>query len=131
MKDFHIARTAHSPEVDFRFSEHCLTLSGEAYPEDAAAFFNPVLSALEQYLKLIDDCDIEFNFHLTYFNSASTKMLYRLFGLLNDSACTRNRVVLRWHHDVEDDTVLEFGESVRDDFNALEFCPVAADLAAL
>ncbi|MDE2344110.1 MAG: DUF1987 domain-containing protein [Betaproteobacteria bacterium] len=131
MNDFHIARTAHTPEVDFRFSEHRLTLCGEAYPEDAASFFNPVLSVLERYLATVDDCNIEFNFQLTYFNSASTKMLYRLFGLLNDSACTRNRVVMRWHHDPEDDTVLEFGESVHDDFNALEFIPTAIPLAAL
>ncbi len=131
MNDLRIARTPHSPEVDFCFSEHRLTLSGEAYPEDAAAFFHPVLSALEQYLAGADDCDIEFNFRLTYFNSAATKMLYRLFGLLNESACTHNRIILRWQYDAEDDTLLEFGEGVRDDFNALEFHPVALGLAAI
>ena len=129
MNDIYIARTIESPEVDFRFSSNVLTLSGEAYPENASEFFRPILLALEAYLKAIDGIDIEFNFRLTYFNSASTKMLYSIFGLLNESACTRNRVFMNWYHDKEDDTMLEYGESVRDDFNALDFRLIETALA--
>ncbi|HEY0297462.1 MAG TPA: SiaC family regulatory phosphoprotein, partial [Bordetella sp.] len=32
-----------------------------------------------------------------------------------------NRVVLNWHYDAEDETILEFGEELRDDFQAIEF----------
>ena len=74
MKDIYLARTTHSPEVDFRFSEHTLTITGEAYPENANEFFHPLLMGLERYLKSVDSRDIEFNFRLTYFNSAATKM---------------------------------------------------------
>lgn len=130
MTDLYIPRTVHSPEVDFRFSSHELTLTGEAYPENAAAYFQPILFALESYLNSTDGKDIEFSFRLTYFNSAATKMLYNIFELLNESACTRNRVILNWFHDEEDDTILEFGEAVHDDFSALDFRPVAIDLAA-
>lgn len=129
MNDLYIARTTHSPEVDFRFSSHEMTLTGEAYPENAGVFFQPILAALEGYLNATDGKDIEFNFRLTYFNSAATKMLYSIFELLNDSACTRNRIILNWFHDEEDDTILEFGEGVHDDFSALDFRPIAVDLA--
>lgn len=127
MNDIYIARTAHSPEVDFRFSDHALAMTGEAYPENANEFFHPLLLALESYLRKADDRDIEFNFRLTYFNSAATKMLYSLFELLNESACTNNRVILNWYYDEEDDTILEFGEGIHDDFNALDFRPVVVD----
>ncbi|GBG13234.1 SURF1-like protein [Novimethylophilus kurashikiensis] len=129
MNDLYLARTAHSPEVDFRFSSHELTLTGEAYPENAADFFQPLLSALEGYLRGVDGQEIHINFRLTYFNSAATKMLYSMFELLNETACTSNRVILNWFHDEEDDTILEFGEGVHDDFSALDFRPVAVDLA--
>jgi hypothetical protein len=129
MNDILIARTIESPEVNFKFSSNVLTLTGEAYPENASEFFRPILLALEAYLKATDGVDIEFNFRLTYFNSASTKMLYSIFGLLNESACSKNRVFLNWHHDREDDTMLEYGESVKDDFNALDFKLVEAALA--
>lgn len=129
MNDIYLARTLHSPEVDFRFSEHALTMTGEAYPENANEFFHPLLLALESYLHKVDDRDIEFNFRLTYFNSAATKMLYSLFELLNESACTNNRVILNWYYDAEDDTILEFGEGIHDDFRALDFRPQEVDLA--
>lgn len=130
MNDLYLARTTHSPEVDFQFSNGVLSMTGEAYPENANEFFHPILTALEHYLKSVDGKDILFHFRLTYFNSAATKMLYSLFELLNDSACTNNRVVMHWYYDVEDDTILEFGEGVQDDFKALDFHTVAVDLAA-
>lgn len=129
MNDIYIARTAHSPEVDFRFSGHVLTMSGEAYPENANKFFHPILMGLENYLKSVDGKTVEFNFRLTYFNSASTKLLYSMFELLNESACTNNSVILNWYHDEEDDTILEFGEGIQDDFMALDFRAIAVDLA--
>ncbi|HEY3327605.1 MAG TPA: DUF1987 domain-containing protein [Novimethylophilus sp.] len=130
MNDLYIARTTHSPNVEFRFSGHELTLTGEAYPENANEFFHPILMALENYLKSVDDQEIHFNFRLTYFNSAATKMLYSIFELLNESACSSNHVILNWFHDEEDDTILEFGEAVHDDFSALDFRPLATDTAA-
>jgi hypothetical protein len=130
MKDIYLARTSHSPEVDFRFSANSLSMSGEAYPENANEFFHPILTGLEKYLGAMDGQDIEFHFRLTYFNSAATKMLYSMFELLNESACTSNRVILNWYHDEEDDTILEFGEGIKDDFGALDFRPIAIDLAA-
>ena len=129
MKDIYLARTTHSPEVDFRFSEHTLTLTGEAYPENANEFFHPLLMGLESYLNSVDSRDIEFNFRLTYFNSAATKMIYSMFELLNESACTSNRVILNWYYDEEDDTILEFGDGIHDDFTALDYRPMAVDLA--
>ncbi len=129
MNDLFLPRTAQSPEVDFRFSKNLLSLSGEAYPENAKEFFLPILRALDGYLASVSGVDIEFNFRLTYFNSAATKMLYNLFDSLNATASTQNRVILNWYHDEEDDTVLEFGEGIQDDFRALEFNPVVISAA--
>lgn len=130
MEDIFIARTPDSPEIHFQFSIDTLSMRGEAYPENASEFFGPVLSGLSQYLDSVDNRDIEFNFSLTYFNSASTKMLYRLFELLHESACTHNRITLNWHHDEEDDTILDFGHEVKDDFPALDFRSVPIELSA-
>lgn len=125
MKDIHLSKTSQSPEVDFCFSQHILSMTGEAYPENANDFFHPLLLAVEQYLTSVDGQNIVCNFHLTYFNSAATKMLFNLFELLNESACSSNRITVNWYHDEEDDTILEFGEGVQDDFQALEFRAVA------
>lgn len=129
MKDLYIPRTSDTPEVDFKYSTNQLNLNGEAFPEDANSFFYQVLVGLEEYLKSVDNRDIEFNFNLTYFNSASTKMLFNIFELLNDSACLSNRIVLNWHYDEDDDTIKEFGDDVNEDFPGIDYNPVVTYLA--
>jgi len=46
VENLFIPATERSPEIDFRFDANHLALRGEAYPEDAAAFFGPLLKAL-------------------------------------------------------------------------------------
>ena len=104
-------------------------MSGESYPENACEFFRPLLQELDTYLKAMSKSEVEFNFQLTYFNSASTKMLYNVFELLNESAHTNaNHIVLNWYHDEEDDTILEFGLDVQEDFQWLDFRAIILDL---
>ena len=40
------AATQATPEVNFDFSAQRLVLKGEAWPENAAAFFRPLLQAI-------------------------------------------------------------------------------------
>lgn len=48
-----------------------------------------------------------------------------LFEILNNAVLSGNVVVLNWFYDEDDDTILEFGEEIADDFAALEFRPQA------
>lgn len=121
MDNLYIPPTPSSPEVDFKFDENTLSLRGESYPENAAAFFGDILRQLEAYLGACDGCKITVSIALAYFNSSSTKMLFNLVGLLSDAAEAGNEVVLNWFHDEEDDTIFEFGQELKDDFTAIQF----------
>lgn len=122
MDDLFISATPSSPEVDFRFSEHTLSLKGESYPENAAAFYSDIIQALRQYLAGLDrHGTVTVHVALAYFNSSSTKMLFNLFETLNQAAAEGRRVVLNWYHDVEDDIILEFGQALQTDFPKLQF----------
>jgi hypothetical protein len=128
MNPLHIPATASSPEVDFRFDAHELLLRGESFPENAAAFYGPVIAALREFLALPDaDRTLVVQVALTYFNSSSTKMLFTLFDLLDKAASTGRRVRLDWLHDSEDDTIREFGEELMADFTHLEIKLRAVD----
>ena len=129
MDNLYIAPTPSSPEVDFKFDMHTLALRGESYPENAAAFYGEIISRLEDYLGQLDGAHVEVNIALAYFNSSSTKMLFNLIEALNDSAEAGNQVRLNWFHDEEDDTILEFGEELSEDFAALEFTSHAVKAA--
>ncbi|MBB6562601.1 hypothetical protein HNP48_005314 [Acidovorax soli] len=121
MDHLYIPPTPSSPEVDFKFDENLLSLRGESYPENAAAFYGDILRQLEAYLGACSDKKISVSIALAYFNSSSTKMLFNLVGLLSDAAEAGNEVVLNWYHDEEDDTIFEFGQELKDDFTALQF----------
>ncbi|SAI07238.1 Domain of uncharacterised function (DUF1987) [Bordetella ansorpii] len=128
MDNLYIAATATSPEVDFRFDQHQLSLKGESYPENAAAFYTPIIEQLRAYLAGCDGATITADVALAYFNSSSTKMLFSIFDALDEAAQSGNRVKLNWYRDDEDETILEFGEELQADFQAIEFtdCPVSA-----
>ena len=127
MDKLFIAATATSPEIDFRFDNHVLSLRGESYPENAAAFFAPVIESLNTWLDGCSAADITVEVTLTYFNSSSTKMLFSIFDALDRAASAGNHVQVNWYRDEEDETILEFGEELQTDFTAIRFndCPVA------
>ncbi len=121
MDNLYIPPTPSSPEVDFKFDENALSLRGESYPENAAAFYGDILRQLESYLSSRSGQKISIGIALAYFNSSSTKMLFNMVGLLSDAAEAGNAVVLNWFHDADDDTIFEFGQELKDDFPAIQF----------
>ncbi|MFI4939620.1 MAG: DUF1987 domain-containing protein [Burkholderiales bacterium] len=121
MEPLYITASPSSPEIDFRFNQHTLSMRGESYPENAAAFYGPLIERVRAYLAGCKEETITVNVSLAYFNSSSTKMLFSLFESLNDAALAGNHVKLNWYHEADDDTILEFGQELHDDFGALEF----------
>jgi len=122
MDTLYIAASSSSPEIDFRFNERHLSIRGEAYPENAAVFWSPILDTLRKFL--IEDASDEpliIDIFLTYFNSSSTKMLFSFFSLLDEKASKGIPVLLNWHRDEEDDTIFEFGQELQEDFCQLTF----------
>nr|WP_315430103.1 DUF1987 domain-containing protein [uncultured Albidiferax sp.] len=121
MDNLYVAPTPSTPEVDFKFDTHTLSLRGESYPENAAAFYGAVIAQLKNYLTQLSEGRVEVNIALAYFNSSSTKMLFNLIEALNDAVEAGNQVKLNWYHDEEDDTILEFGQELSEDFPAIGF----------
>ena len=86
MANLKIAATDRSPEVDFDFANHALRIKGESYPEDVAAFYGPVFSALDDYLAGLATGPARFDFELIYFNSSSARAIMSLLEKLEDAA---------------------------------------------
>ena len=121
MAHLYIAPTPSSPEVDFQFDALRLSLRGESYPENAAAFYGDIIARLKEFLAAQNGITLEVHIALAYFNSSSTKMLFNLIEALSNAAEDGNAVRLIWFHDEEDDTILEFGQELSEDFPALAF----------
>jgi hypothetical protein len=121
MDNFYIEATATSPEVDFRFDQNLLSMKGESYPENAAAFYAPIVQQLRAFLDAKEGVTITANIALAYFNSSSTKMLFSIFDALDQSAEAGNRIEVNWYYEEEDETIFEFGEELKADFTSIIF----------
>jgi hypothetical protein len=121
MDNIYIEATATSPEIDFRFDQRLLSMKGESYPENAAAFYAPIVEQLRNFLATQEQASITTNIALAYFNSSSTKMLFSIFDALDQAAQTGNRIEVNWYHDEEDETIFEFGEELKADFTSIVF----------
>ncbi|WP_419897523.1 DUF1987 domain-containing protein [Roseomonas sp. USHLN139] len=116
MDRIRLEATERSPKVDFDFAEGRFALEGEAYPEDAAAFFGPLLQALKQHLQAAPGSAIRFDVNLCYFNSSSAKALMNLFMLLEEAAAAGAAISIGWHYQEGDDSLQEAGEDFSADF---------------
>jgi hypothetical protein len=121
MDNVYIEATATSPEIDFRFDQNLLSMKGESYPENAAAFYTPIVEQLRTYLAGKEGATITANIALAYFNSSSTKMLFSIFDALDQSAESGNGIEVNWYYDEEDETIFEFGEELKADFTSIVF----------
>lgn len=129
MEDIQITATDRTPEVRFAFSQRSLSMTGESYPEDAAAFYGPLFQALNSFTSQLASEKLVMNLQLDYFNSSSAKALMRIFQLLEEAATKGNEVCVNWHFDPDDDTMQEFGEDFAQDFSHAKFllCPSYQD----
>ncbi|WP_455816743.1 DUF1987 domain-containing protein [Pseudomonas cerasi] len=124
MNNISMPATSSTPAVNFDFVSGRLSLCGESWPENAAAFYRPVMAAVEEWLS--SACFHSLNLvsihvALSYFNSSSTKMLFGLFSMLNEAAGNGVATELHWYYDSEDDISEEFGQELSIDFSAITF----------
>ena len=75
MPNLAIAATAATPEINFLFDRHWLSLRGESYPENAQAFYGPILEAVQHYLAQLTATPITVEVQLAYFNSRGVEQV--------------------------------------------------------
>ena len=121
MENVFIPAMERSPEVDFRFLENRLSLKGEAYPEDAAAFFGPLLKLLNAYCETIRGHELQVEFRLEYFNTSSAKALMNMIQILENAVRRGTRVNLSWYYQKDDEVMREFGEDFSMELKHVQF----------
>jgi len=112
MTTLELPRTAFTPEVTFRYEAGTLAMSGECYPENPAAFFGPLMAAIERHFRAGGGETFDATFRLSYVNSASTKALRRILGILDAMGEHGTIVAVTWEHEVDDDMSSELGEDL-------------------
>lgn len=108
METLRIEPTSDTPKIQLDAAAGIFEISDRCFPEDATQFFSPVLEWVKNYSKS-PNATTQFNFKLEYYNTASSKQLFKLFVLLHELS-QKNEVVINWYYSKADTDMMSSGE---------------------
>ncbi len=108
MEILHIEATSDTPKVRLDSISGTFEISQRCFPEDAVGFFLPIIEWIKNYSKTPNQ-QSNFNFKLEYFNTSSSKQLFKILMLLEELS-RNNEVVISWHYHKADSDMLSSGE---------------------
>lgn len=88
-------------------------ISGKACPEDPVEFYQPVFDWFDEYAESPLE-ETVFNFKMTYYNTATSKVLMMIMQRLEEISDDGNKVKIRWHYPEDDEDMEEAGEEYAD-----------------
>lgn len=113
METIKIQGTEDTPKIMLDKENEIFEISGRSLPEDVSAFYEPVLNWLNEYAENPNKKTI-FNFKLTYFNTASSKLLLDILMKLEEMHEKGQDVLIKWHYPEDDEDMAEAGEEYAD-----------------
>jgi hypothetical protein len=113
METIKIQGTEDTPKIILDAENEIMEISGRSLPEDVSSFYEPVLNWLTEYAENPKKKTI-FNFKLTYFNTASSKLLLDILMKLEEMHEKGQDVLIKWHFPEDDEDMAEAGEEYAD-----------------
>ena len=121
IKGLYIKGTGNTPEVDFLPGK--IKISGRSIPEDAFAFFQPIVQWIENYIANPED-HTKVILRIEYINSGSNRYIFKILKLLDDCYLKGKKVTVNWLYEEDDDTIKCLGHDLKTllqvPFNLLE-----------
>lgn len=123
MERLYIEATKSSPRIEFDAGKGVLEIEGQSYPENARAFYKPVLQWVQDFLEFAEK-PFEVNVRIIYLNTSSSKAMMILFDMFEDAFQKGKKLSINWYYDPENDMAKECGEEFCEDlsipFNIIE-----------
>ena len=116
MDNVFIEGTDRTPEVNFKFSEGSLCISGRSITENPIQFYNKLSDVLALYIHNPQPSTI-FKVELEYFNTSTSKCLVDLFKQLETLHMKGNEVRVEWFYEDQDEEIMDSGEDYKDIVN--------------
>ena len=121
MERLTLPATQFTPRVDLDYAARALVLQGESYPENAAEFYGPILTAVRQYMSDSQPGKTTVTLQFAYVNSSSTRSLQQLLTLLDSAARDGANIDVRWLVEADDDAMAELGVDLLSDKSSLSY----------
>ncbi len=108
MEKLEISSTEDTPEVCLDKVSSIFRLAERSYPEDAFEFYQPILKWVDSYTRNPNENTL-FEFQLDYFNTTSSKQIFKILMLLEELSKSKG-VKVKWLYKATDREMLSHGE---------------------
>ncbi|TVY07701.1 DUF1987 domain-containing protein [Paenibacillus cremeus] len=115
MNSIRLEGTKSTPQVIFDAELRVLELSGQSYPENSFAFYDPLLQWAEQFLAQAGKQEIAVKLDLRYMNTSSSRCILMLLEKLNQAYLNGAGVEVHWHCFAENESEAECAEEFQED----------------
>lgn len=123
MQDLNIKETVSSPNIVSDYKNKSVSIKGESYPENPFKFYEPLIEFFGEYVKT--EKTLSLSVHLVYYNSSTTKILYDIFDMLDESDL---QIDIKWVYSKSNELSLENGEDYIEDYPNLNICLIEKSL---
>jgi len=113
MNSIIISATEDTPGIRLDATSDIFEISGRSLPEDVVKFYKPILDWLDEYAQSPNENTV-FNFKLSYFNTASSKIILDIMMKLEGMHDAGKKVSIKWHYPSDDEDMMEAGEEYAD-----------------
>ncbi|MDF1875061.1 DUF1987 domain-containing protein [Sulfurimonas sp. SAG-AH-194-I05] len=117
MQSLNIEATENSPKVSLDFENGVIIFEGKSYPENTFEFYEPISKWLEKYFNGNAKETTTVEIKLSYFNSATSQILFDLFDIINDGES--HNLVINWYYDASKKSGLKDYEDYAEEFEDL------------
>lgn len=100
--------TSQYPEIILDKGTGTFEFSGNSLPEDAKAFYEPILQWWDAYM-LDPNPETVVKFKMIYYNTPSSKLIFQVFKKIEKLASIGNKVKVIWKYNDEDIDIKEAG----------------------
>ncbi len=129
MNNYYLEETEFTPEISFDIEGRKFSFKGVSRPEDVFKFYHPAIDWLKEFdLEIQTHSDtkylistLQIDFHLSYFNSSSSKMLLQVLEIIKKIQEKGIEINVDWYYDASDEQMyddgLDLSETVDIPFN--------------
>jgi hypothetical protein len=109
--DIHIGHTDDTPEVRSDVNSGTLNIQGRSFPENAFAFYKPVLQWVKEYVEDHPRSRLTVNIDLDYFNSSSGRFILEMLTIL-ERQHKKELFRVNWMVEANDELMTERGQEL-------------------
>lgn len=112
MDPLFIPSTKVTPEISFNPKTESFTITGRSIPADASHFYTPLEKWVEHFVTVQKNDSVTIDVKLDHLNTGSVRSLLSILTKIIRLRDQQVNVMINWHHDVEDEDMVDKGEEM-------------------